>query len=532
MILELEEDFLPPIKTDMLDLLFDQYNKMKVRIEDLASAVTGETATAVGYFVRGNSSRERYSMSVYDIFKIEGAIAELNSDFWTRAINLTDVIKWMPSSRRDEWHKSIQEKTCPPFTEDIVRDTIADLISKRSQFFAERVDGIFKSLSPTHLTNNPAAFGERFIIHGILNEWGTPSTRCGIVNDLRCVISKFIGRDDPHWAATEQLIRRMKETFCFGEWLSIDGGSLRVRLYLKGTLHIEVSPEVSWKLNSILAGMYPSAIPAENRTRPVKKKKDIRLIQKPLPFSVLDILHSLEQARIFVEDFGNRDGYRREFIKNSLAFSSYSERDKHAESMVIEVLESLGGIEKVAGKNTKYFSFDYDPKNVISEIVMTGMIPDDKSFQFYPTPENIVDKVIELAEVKGADICLEPSAGTGRLSDRLPVDKTTCVEVSSVRAKIISEKGYKCINDDFLNWASKSNDRFDKIVMNPPFDRGQWSAHVEAAKKLLDKDGVIVAVLPESAKKFDFEGLNVSFFGPYQFDGVSIKVIIMKGVLK
>jgi hypothetical protein len=67
--------------------------------------------------------------------------------------------------------------------------------------------------------------------------------------------------------------------------------------------------------------------------------------------------------------------------------------------------------------------------------------------------------------------------------------------------------------------------------MNPPFDRGQWQAHVEHAAGLLNADGRLVAILPSGApqKLKALPGCALAWHGPYenQFPGTSVSVVIL-----
>lgn len=84
-----------------------------------------------------------------------------------------------------------------------------------------------------------------------------------------------------------------------GEWHVVDGGALRIRVYKKGTAHLEVHPDMAWRLNHALAHLYPLAIPAQHRQRPARRAKDFPLMQRLLPFEVLDLIVrslTLEQA--------------------------------------------------------------------------------------------------------------------------------------------------------------------------------------------------------------------------------------------
>lgn len=513
------QEFFAPVASDMLDGLIGQYRAMRQRVEQVAETVTGETAGAIGYFLTGNGSDRHRSMpSVEKLFEVEGAIASLNAAYWSKTLALTDVLDVMPQARRDEWHKSITEMTTPDYTEDSVRPTIESLLAMRSQFLAERVDGIFRGLSGEHVTNSPMAFGKRMIIGYMLSDYGGVSyQRAGLVNDLRAVIAKFMGRDEPNYSASSRLIETLK--YNWGQWTTIDGGAIRIRLYKKGTAHMEIHPDMAWRLNSVLAHLYPMAIPAEHRAKPKKRVKEFQMMQRPLPFAVLEVLAKIRPSR----------------GEKVVEFNyTVKEGNRFALSEAARVLRGIGGAEPRPGT----FYFDYPPGEVLDEIITSGCIPDQKTHQFYPTPENVAQAAIELAQIGENDYCLEPSAGQGGLADLMPKDRTTCVELSGLHCRILEAKGNKVVWSDFLPWAdgrASESKRFDRIVMNPPFADGRAVAHIEAAARLLNIDGRLVAILPASMK-----GKPVNFAGKWtyewtqvydnEFAGTSVAVVILCAV--
>ncbi len=303
-----------------------------------------------------------------------------------------------------------------------------------------------------------------------------------------------MGRDEPGYNASAGLIRSLKGRW--GEWVQVDGGALKVRLYRKGTAHIEVHPDMAWRLNATLAHLHPMAIPPEFRQKPKHKPKEIELMQRPLPFAVIEILAQMKPAVRHEKQDDWRNPFKRIPVPRSLAFD-YSSNDKHAKASAEAVLESIGGAKSKDG----HFVFDYEPRNIIDVIVASGCVPDDKAFQFYPTPEPLALRLVELAGIGEDDTCLEPSAGTGSIADLLPRERTVCVEVSALRRDVLAAKGHCVIQSDFLAW--ESQERFDRICMNPPFDRGQWKAHLEHAWTMLQDGGRLVAILPASAKNQD-----------------------------
>lgn len=525
LVLDDAPEFFAPVSTDAISGMVAQYDAVRARIEQIASVVTGEMAAAMAYFLEGNAdTSSRYAApSVARLFDAGGAISALNAAYWSKALALTDVLDLMPQKRRDEWNKSIMERTTPDFTEDTVRNTLADLINMRAKFFAERVDGMFRGLSGEHVTNQPQGFGKRMIVARVLNEWGSADySRAGLINDLRAVIAKFMGRDEPKHYSTEPMINLLKGRW--GEWVDVDGGALRIRLYKKGTAHMEVHPDMAWRLNQILASLYPLAIPPEFRAKPKRRVREFDLIRKPLPFQVVGALAGMEEATITLPQPDRRDwrdnGIRS--IPKTRRFKFGASKDALPEAE--RVLEAIGGVKQPAG----HWLFDYEPGEVLDEIVVSGCIPDHRSHQFYPTPRGLAERVVALAGIEPHHTILEPSAGTGGLADLLPSNQTTCVEISDLHCTVLQAKGHQVIEADFLTLDSRPP--FDRVVMNPPFSEGRWLAHIEHAASMLRDKGRLVAILPEGARNRDvLPGLTKTWHGPFnnEFAGTSVSVVVL-----
>lgn len=514
---------------DLITSLVGEYRQLRTKIETIASFIADDHVP-IGYFIKGNIKDDRGVMTstqTQKLFTLKPAIAALDADFWDKAMKKTDVLDIMPQARRDEWYKHIHDHTTPEFEENVVRDTFAALMASRAQFVAERVDGIFKGLSGEHVTNRPEGFGKRMIIANVLRMDYPDSHYTGLINDLRCVIAKLMHRDEPDHYASDRLVRSLQRQY--GELVSVDGGALKMRLYKKGTAHIEVHTDIAWRLNMILAHLYPRAIPPQFRERPKKQPKDVPLMQRPLPFAVVTMLVSLEPA--YTRDDNALYGRTHTRIPNAVQFPFSSRSNAHALQEAERVLESLGAVRISEG-----WLFDYPPQLVLDEVCANGCIPDYKAYQFYPTPSEVADEAVEAAKA-GTDSTarwLEPSAGLGALADRMPKSQTICVEVAALRAKVLQSKGYNVVQDDFLKFAATTTSRFDRIVMNPPFDQGRWQAHLQAAASLLRPSGRIVAILPPSAKGKAGElvpGLTwtVSRTFDNAFAGTSVSVVVMVG---
>ena len=474
--------FFAPCSSDVIDGLLGRYQQQRGYIDHIAGIASGDMGGAIKWFIDGNQDNCRYTPAVDRLFAAPGAVAALNSRYWSDAIALTDVYSAMPQARRDEWNKAIGERTTPEFTEDSVRSTISGLLADRSKFFGERVDGIFRALSGDHVTNCPQGFSKRMIIASVTGNDYYSTPRAGIINDLRAVIAKFMGRDEPAHNATGPVIAIARNQH--GKWITLDGGALRIRVYMIGTAHLEVHPDIAYRLNQVLAGMYPRAIPAEFRTKPKKAAKTFAMMARPLPFAVVHIIREMRRTR----------------GTNDFAFGYGDKSDKVVSEEAIRVLIGIGGVLNRFGG----MSFDYDPQEAINEIVASGCIPDRVSHQYFPTPEVVARAAIALAQIGDDDTVLEPSAGQGGIVELLPAPhRAVCVEISKLHCDILRAKGFVTVSADFIEWAARAP-LFNVVIMNPPFANGRAVAHVTLAAELVKPGGRLVAILPASMRGKDF----------------------------
>lgn len=514
--------FFAPVDASLLGALLTTHKRIAASIDAVdAFMQSADCKSALGYYLKAcREDQGRIGLNVSGLMQKDKAMAALHSDYWDKALRLTDVLECMPQVRRDEWYELIKKQETPPFEDEAVYLTLQELLNSREKFLAERVEGIFRALSGEHVTNSPAAFGKRMILY-VMTSYGTTNyTNEGHISDLRKIIARFMGRDEPTgFGMTTRVIQAgMAQT---GEWLSIDGGAMRIRCYKKGTAHLEIHPDMAWRLNAILATLYPTAIPAEFRTAPKKKPKDIELMQKPLPFKVIEALAGATEHTV-LDDVGYRKVRRA--TPNSLVLKTY-EMDKFIARQAGAVLESIGGVKQKLG----HYLFDYDPKRIVNEIIASGCVPDHKSHQYYPTLEAMGRVVIETADIGETDKCLEPEAGQGGLADLMPNDRTHCVEISKLHCDILKAKGHTVTNGDFLKLAQEPI--YDRVVMNPPFSSGRWQAHVEHAAGFVADGGRLVAILPSGAKnKFGLPGFACEWSPVFdnQFDGTSVSVVILK----
>jgi hypothetical protein len=118
---------------------------------------------------------------------------------------------------------------------------------------------------------------------------------------------------------------------------------------------------------------------------------------------------------------------------------------------------------------------------------------------YFATPEPVGLKMAEWANIQPGDHVLEPSAGHGAIARFFPQQShVTMVEPSydlSQRAALANGNA-RIINDTFES-LHRTN-KYDAVVMNPPFGNGGKTAieHVAKAAQHLREGGRIVALIP------------------------------------
>lgn len=141
--------------------------------------------------------------------------------------------------------------------------------------------------------------------------------------------------------------------------------------------------------------------------------------------------------------------------------------------------------------------FDSDPCDRLDMALQTGEVTSAKNFGYFPTPEDLAEQVIELANIQEDDLVLEPEAGQGALAEQaarfVSRDRVHCVELLEDNAKVLREKGFNPNVRDFLT--IQPNPVYDVVVMNPPFAGQKDIEHVEHAYEFLKPGGRLVAIM-------------------------------------
>ena len=220
----------------------------------------------------------------------------------------------------------------------------------------------------------------------------------------------------------------------------------------------------------------------------VKEKRQIDLIE-----------YILKQAK------DNRSSKIREPYKQSeyrqviLEDVDFAEYPSYAQDC--EILKQLGinDLSTLITALKEYFDHrsvepkDDHAKRLEREIV--GM----KIPNYFPTPKPLIDKMLDLANITEGMNVLEPSAGGGHIADeikaRIPKSNLSVIEINWDLKEILEAKGYNLTCRDFL----AHQQQYHRIVMNPPFDKGEDVEHLQHAYSLLFPNGKVVSIMCESS---------------------------------
>lgn len=152
-----------------------------------------------------------------------------------------------------------------------------------------------------------------------------------------------------------------------------------------------------------------------------------------------------------------------------------------------------------------------------------------KNFGFYPTPDDAADELLKgIPIVQSSDgprlRILEPSAGTGNLARRCVIsiknfadysgyddslkrarwqseyrfdNQVDCVELQpALAAALDAQRIYrKVYSTDFLTLSPSVTGKYDRIIMNPPFDMERDIDHVVHALDFLEDGGCLAAIM-------------------------------------
>jgi phospholipid N-methyltransferase len=155
-----------------------------------------------------------------------------------------------------------------------------------------------------------------------------------------------------------------------------------------------------------------------------------------------------------------------------------------------------------------YNAIEVAPRREISELMTEADAILSRIPGFFPTPPAIIDQLVERLQPLNAEmVCLEPSAGSGRIIDALlrSVPSMTVMFCefnwtlrTALEKKYADRPNVRLLNTDFeVISAAVTPQRFNRILMNPPFEKGADGDHLMRAYELLAPGGKLAAIISE-----------------------------------
>ena len=124
------------------------------------------------------------------------------------------------------------------------------------------------------------------------------------------------------------------------------------------------------------------------------------------------------------------------------------------------------------------------------------------AWQLFPTPAAVAERMMDWAQLAPGLLVLEPSAGTGNLVRAMLARGVHAEDITA--GEIAEDVAREFMRDfpdvpmlvgDFLEWPPTSGgDGFDRVVMNPPFHRGEDARHIHHAAGMLKPGGMLVGL--------------------------------------
>ncbi len=114
---------------------------------------------------------------------------------------------------------------------------------------------------------------------------------------------------------------------------------------------------------------------------------------------------------------------------------------------------------------------------------------------YFPTPRDLAQRMVKLAQLEEGQAVWEPSAGKGNLAEVIVQSgiavNLSVSEIDYTLQQILKLKDFVLIGSDCLTLRDRS---FDRIIANPPFSHGLDIVHIRHYYECLRSDGRLVTL--------------------------------------
>ncbi len=216
--------------------------------------------------------------------------------------------------------------------------------------------------------------------------------------------------------------------------------------------------------------------------------------------------------------------------------------DRDLYDQIADKLQNIGG---KWNRKANGFIFKHDPANLLIQLKAGKEVNFAKDYQFYGTPDSLADYLVKESYLREDAKVLEPSAGHGAIIKaihraELDVIVDYC-EVAPESQQVLDElTSVNFIGEDFLSLDLAG--KYDVIIANPPFTKGQDIDHVLKMYESLAPLGNLVSVMSRSwltssskkqtefrtwlsAQNFEIEYIDA---GEFKESGTSVASLFVK----
>jgi phospholipid N-methyltransferase len=142
----------------------------------------------------------------------------------------------------------------------------------------------------------------------------------------------------------------------------------------------------------------------------------------------------------------------------------------------------------------------------------------NNNVDFFPTPTNLIRKMLSFIDFRTIRTVLEPSAGKGDIVEAVEKQFKNAqyynrnekkYDIDSIEndqnlQHILKGKNYRVVHDDFLSYSTYK--RYDVIIMNPPYSNGD--KHLLKAIEMQQNGGKIVCLLNAETLKNPYSNIR------------------------
>lgn len=164
-----------------------------------------------------------------------------------------------------------------------------------------------------------------------------------------------------------------------------------------------------------------------------------------------------------------------------------------------DVNKKLTGIGGKWNRKAKAHVFSSDPTELMGRVLNGEKINLKKDFQFFETPQELADQLVEHAEIESHHHVLEPSAGQGAIIEAIirahGYMNISAIELMQQNIDFLNQQAFgeiKIMGGDFLDYSPYY--KLDRIVANPPFTKNQDIDHIRHMYDCLKHGGRLVSV--------------------------------------